>query len=74
MWVWLRRLLAALLGLVGPQPRHVALIMDGNRRFAQQHQIDKIGGHTEGYRTVSFRSCELSRNWADAGLASLSQR
>lgn len=37
----------------GPVPQHVAFIMDGNRRFAKQAHIDKIEGHTEGYRKAS---------------------
>lgn len=44
----LRRLLSLLL-LVGPTPRHVAFIMDGNRRFASSKHMDKIGGHKQGY-------------------------
>lgn len=51
-WAWvctcLRRLLSLLL-LVGPTPRHVAFIMDGNRRFASSKHMDKIGGHKQGY-------------------------
>ena len=50
-WKWLRRLLGLLL-LVGPTPQHIAFIMDGNRRYATQRHMDKIGGHKQGYSKV----------------------
>ncbi|XP_063225620.1 dehydrodolichyl diphosphate synthase complex subunit DHDDS [Bacillus rossius redtenbacheri] len=33
----------------GPMPKHIAFIMDGNRRFAQKNHIKKIDGHTKGF-------------------------
>ena len=36
----------------GPVPRHVAFIMDGNRRYADRQHVDKVTGHTQGYRKV----------------------
>lgn len=33
---------------VGPIPKHVAFIMDGNRRFARIHNKTTIQGHVEG--------------------------
>ena len=33
-------------------PRHVAIIMDGNGRWAQQHGRDRISGHHEGVNSV----------------------
>jgi undecaprenyl diphosphate synthase len=29
-------------------PKHVAIIMDGNGRWAKQHNLDRIQGHSEG--------------------------
>lgn len=33
-------------------PQHVAIIMDGNGRWAQQRQLPRIAGHEEGVKTV----------------------
>lgn len=33
----------------GPIPRHVAIIMDGNRRFAQKNNFDRAKGHLLGF-------------------------
>ncbi len=33
-------------------PRHVALIMDGNGRWAQERGLSRIDGHTEGAQSV----------------------
>ncbi|KAK5641139.1 hypothetical protein RI129_009686 [Pyrocoelia pectoralis] len=33
----------------GPIPQHVAFIMDGNRRYAKQQQIDKQTAHSRGF-------------------------
>lgn len=33
-------------------PRHVAIIMDGNGRWAEQHGLDRIFGHKEGVEAV----------------------
>lgn len=36
----------------GPLPRHVAIIPDGNRRWARELGMDPIQGHEYGYRKV----------------------
>ncbi len=33
-------------------PRHVAIIMDGNGRWAQQRGLERVDGHAEGARAV----------------------
>ncbi len=33
-------------------PQHVAIIMDGNRRWAKKHRKPALEGHREGYRTL----------------------
>jgi len=55
-WAWLKdkvtekarnfllRILAA-----GPIPKHVAFVMDGNRRYARKNQLAVQQGHSEGY-------------------------
>lgn len=36
----------------GPLPKHVALIMDGNRRYARQNHIEQIEGHKSGFNKL----------------------
>lgn len=38
---------------LGPIPKHVAFIMDGNRRFARRHQLASVvEGHDLGFRKM----------------------
>lgn len=36
----------------GPIPRHVALIMDGNRRYARINKLEIEGGHSAGAQSL----------------------
>lgn len=36
----------------GPIPKHVAIIMDGNGRWAQNRRLPRVAGHKEGMETV----------------------
>lgn len=36
----------------GPLPRHVAIIPDGNRRWAREHGLNPVEGHEYGYRKM----------------------
>ena len=40
-------------------PRHIAIIMDGNGRWAQKHTIGRIMGHKKGAQAVRtvVRTC-----------------
>ncbi|PRT56368.1 Dehydrodolichyl diphosphate synthase complex subunit SPAC4D7.04c [Wickerhamiella sorbophila] len=35
----------------GPIPNHIAIVMDGNRRYAQSRNIETVKGHTAGFET-----------------------
>ena len=48
---YLRQLVGTVLGY-GPVPRHIAFIMDGNRRFAERRHEDRAAGHTYGFHKV----------------------
>ncbi|XP_035382569.1 dehydrodolichyl diphosphate synthase complex subunit DHDDS [Electrophorus electricus] len=44
----LERLFANILK-AGPMPKHVAFIMDGNRRYARKRHVERQEGHTQGF-------------------------
>jgi len=49
---WLQRLAMSVLG-AGQIPRHVAFIMDGNRRFARGRGQETIEGHKGGFHKLA---------------------
>lgn len=55
-------------GQGGPLPRHVAIIMDGNGRWAKQRFLPRIAGHRRGIEAVR----EVTRGARDLGLEVLS--
>lgn len=50
-WFYARRLWALILR--GPRPHHIALIIDGNRRFAEKEGVDVETGYLAGADRVS---------------------
>jgi len=49
---WLEHLFIRILQ-AGPIPKHVAFIMDGNRRFARRLNKEPIEGHVKGFEKLS---------------------
>jgi len=49
-------------------PKHVAIIMDGNGRWAKQHKVKVAMGHRTGTETLR----EIIRNSSDLGIRALS--
>ena len=49
-------------------PRHVAIIMDGNGRWARQHKLSVSRGHRQGTETLR----EIIRHTDDLGIEALS--
>ena len=48
-------------------PRHVAIIMDGNGRWAQEHGLPRVEGHRQGAKAVR----EVVRAAREIGLGAL---
>lgn len=42
---------------VGPIPTHLAVIMDGNRRYARREQREPLAGHTQGFHKLAEVLC-----------------
>lgn len=56
----------------GQVPKHVAFVMDGNRRYARSHRIETVEGHNLGFEALARVSicegCEdhklmVNRSW-----------
>ena len=37
----------------GPIPQHIAMVMDGNRRYARQKRIEVAEGHNRGFEALA---------------------
>lgn len=48
---WAQRICGTILKN-GPIPKHVAIIMDGNRRYARNKNMKKIEGHISGFEKL----------------------
>ena len=56
------------LGLTSKQmPRHIAIIMDGNGRWAQKRALPRVQGHRQGAKTAE----KIAQYCADFGIESL---
>ena len=56
------------LGLAAKQiPRHIAIIMDGNGRWAQRRSLPRFEGHRQGAKTVE----KIAQHCVDFGIESL---
>ena len=42
-------------------PKHIAIIMDGNGRWAQNRRLPRVAGHKEGMETVKTITKHASR-------------
>lgn len=47
------------------KPKHIAIIMDGNRRWAQKRGISSVEGHWEGYRNLKRISIHCFKQGID---------
>jgi len=55
IWNFIRDILKSILIKIvreGPIPRHVSIIMDGNRRFAKSKHMEVLKGHHLGFETL----------------------
>ena len=49
-------------------PKHIAIIMDGNGRWAKEHSLPRIAGHKEGIDSVRA----ITKQCGDIGVKHLS--
>ncbi|CAJ0963914.1 unnamed protein product, partial [Mesorhabditis belari] len=58
---WSHRALSKFLKINGPIPAHVAVVMDGNRRFARENRLESIvRGHERGFVQLQKVLCWCS--------------
>jgi tritrans,polycis-undecaprenyl-diphosphate synthase [geranylgeranyl-diphosphate specific] len=45
---------------MNPNPKHIAIILDGNRRYARRHNLELMKGHELGFEKIKklFRWCK----------------
>jgi len=61
-WLWvkgLRKQKRDAIEIITPKPTHVAVIMDGNGRWANSHGLSRVAGHKRGVDSVKalIKSC-----------------
>ena len=63
-WQWLQNAFASkaqnfILNILaaGPIPKHIAFVMDGNRRYARMNHKEVQQGHSDGFITFRRVSC-----------------
>lgn len=49
---WLEKLCINVLKC-GPVPKHIAFILDGNRRYANKKRLERIEGHSHGFEKLT---------------------
>ncbi|XP_025711907.1 dehydrodolichyl diphosphate synthase complex subunit DHDDS isoform X3 [Callorhinus ursinus] len=49
LWEWF----CANIIKAGPMPKHIAFIMDGNRRYARKCQVERQEGHSQGFNKLA---------------------
>ena len=60
VWNWIKALMTYILKS-GPVPKHIAFIMNGNRRFATKQGLQPISGHQQGYQKVPAAPASIPR-------------
>ncbi|KAL4232668.1 hypothetical protein ACF0H5_007356 [Mactra antiquata] len=49
---WIHKICSGILKS-GPVPRHIAIIMDGNRRYAKKNSMERAEGHLQGFNKLA---------------------
>jgi ditrans,polycis-polyprenyl diphosphate synthase len=68
-YTWLQRVACNIIRYgCTTRPKHIAIVMDGNRRFAREHNVERAQGHTLGANKL-FNVCQWCH---DLGINELS--